>query len=139
MHTATFIRTASAALALGALAACSSTPPPTDQMAVSRTTLNRVMAEPNVAANAPVELQRARDKWVMAEKAMTDKDYDMARRYAAEAEADARVAETKSQAADSAATLQQVQGSIRALQAEIDRRAPAPAMAPAMPMPMPMR
>ncbi|WP_198969269.1 DUF4398 domain-containing protein [Xylophilus sp. ASV27] len=136
MQTATFIRTASAALALGALAACSSTPPPTDQMAVSRTTLNRVMAEPNVAANAPVELQRARDKWVMAEKAMTDKDYDMARRYAAEAEADARVAETKSQAADSAATLQQVQGSIRALQAEIDRRAPAPAMAPAMSMPM---
>lgn len=137
LKTATLIRTATAALALGALAACSSTPPPTEQMAVSRTTLNRVSAAPTVAANAPVELQRARDKWVQAEKAMTDKNYEMARRYAAEAEADARLAETKSQAADNAATLQQVQNSIQALQSEIDRRAPpppAPAAAPAMPV-----
>ncbi|MDA8523573.1 MULTISPECIES: DUF4398 domain-containing protein [Comamonadaceae] len=126
MQTATFLRTTTAVLALGALAACSSTPPPTDQLAVTRTTVNRVSGEPQVAANAPVELQRARDKLVAAEKAMTDKHYDMARRYAAEAEADARVAETKAEATNNAATLQQVQSSIQSLQSEITRRAPPP-------------
>ncbi|AVS86388.1 hypothetical protein C8239_17870 [Paracidovorax avenae] len=139
MQTATFFRTATAVVALGALAACSSTPPPTDQMAVTRTTVNRVAGEPQVAANAPVELQRARDKLVAAEKAMTDKQYDMARRYAAEAEADARVAETKAEAANNAATLQQVRTSIQSLQSEITRRDPAPAVAPgaaAVPAPM---
>lgn len=122
-HTFSLIRTSAVVLAVGALAACSSTPPPTEQMAVSRTTLNRAAAAPNVAADAPVELQRARDKWVQAEKAMSDKDYVRARRLAAEAEVDARVAESKADAAGNASTLAQVQGSIRALQEEINRRA----------------
>jgi len=139
MHTAPIFRTTAAVLSLAALAACSSTPPPVDQLAVSRSTVSRVGSEAQVAANAPVELQRARDKVAMAEKAMSDKNYDMARRYAAEAEADARVAETKAEAANNANTLQQVQASISGLQAEINRRAPGtpsvpPATAPAAPL-----
>ncbi|RYF24824.1 MAG: DUF4398 domain-containing protein [Comamonadaceae bacterium] len=138
MQTATLFRTSAAVLSLAALAACSSTPPPVDQLAVSRSTVNRVGAEAQVVANAPVELQRARDKIAMAEKAMNDKDYDIARRYAAEAEADARVAETKADAANNANTLQQVQGNIRTLQTEIERRAPAarPVPPPAAVAPM---
>lgn len=124
MQTFSLIRYSTAVLAIAALAACSSTPPPTEQMAVSRATLQRVQAAPNVAADAPVELQRARDKWVQAEKAMSNKDYDQARRLAAEAGADARLAESKADAATSAASMEQVQGSIRALQEEIDRRTP---------------
>lgn len=123
-QTTLLIRICIATLAAGALAACSSTPPPTEEMAVGRTTLHRVSAAPNVAADAPVELQRARDKWVKAEKAMTDKDYVQARRLATEAAADARVAESKADAATSAASLQQVQDGIRALDEEIKRRAP---------------
>lgn len=46
MQSTALIRTATAALALGALAACSSTPAPTEQMAVTRTTVNRVAAAP---------------------------------------------------------------------------------------------
>lgn len=42
----------------------------------------------------------------------------------AEAEVDARVAETRADAAGNAATLAQVQDSIRALQDEINRRSP---------------
>ncbi|MDD2711429.1 MAG: DUF4398 domain-containing protein [Simplicispira sp.] len=122
MQTFSLIRYGTGVMALAALAACSSTPPPVEEMAVGRTTLQRVQAMPNVAADAPVELQRARDKWVQAEKAMTDKDYDQARRLATEAAADARLAQAKADAASSAASLQQVQGSIRALQEEIDRR-----------------
>lgn len=140
MQNATLFKTSAAVLALVALTACSSTPPPTDQMAVSRSTVNRVGNEAKVVANAPVELQRARDKVTMAEKAMNDKNYDMARRYAAEAEADARVAETKAEAADNANTLAQVQASIRGLNTEIERRAPAVRPVPPVPgaAPMPM-
>ena len=123
MQTTSLIRTCVAVLAAGTLAACSSTPPPNEEMAVGRTTLQRVSAAPNVAADAPVELQRARDKWVQAEKAMTDKDYVQARRLATEAAADARLAESKADAANSAASLKQVQDGIRALDEEIKRRA----------------
>ncbi len=124
MHSSALIRTATAALALGALAACSSTPAPTEQMAVTRTTVNRVAAAPTVATSAPVQLQQAREKLIQAEKAMAEKDYVAARRLAAEAEVDARVAETRADAAGNAATLAQVQDSIRALQEEINRRSP---------------
>lgn len=93
-------------------------------MAIGRSTLQRVSAAPNVAADAPVELQLARDKWVRAEKAMSDKNYDLARRLASEAAVDARLAETKADAAGNAKALEQMQGSIRALQEEINRRGP---------------
>lgn len=124
MQTSALIRTTAAFLALGALAACSSTPAPTEQMAVTRTTLNRVSAAPAVATNAPVELQRAREKLVQAEKAMATEDFVSARRLAAEAEVDARVAETRSDATRNAANLAQVQDGIRVLQEEISRRSP---------------
>ena len=123
MQTTSLIRTCVAVLAAGTLAACSSTPPPNEEMAVGRATLQRISAAPNVASDAPVELQRARDKWVQAEKAMTDKDYVQARRLATEAAADARLAESKANAATSAASLKQVQDGIRALDEEIKRRA----------------
>ena len=123
MQTTSLIRTCVAVLAAGTLAACSSTPPPNEEMAVGRSTLQRISAEPQVATDAPVELQRARDKWVQAEKAMTDKDYVQARRLATEAATDARLAESKADAATSAASLKQVQDGIRALDEEIKRRA----------------
>ena len=53
---------------------------------------------------------------------MTDKDYVQARRLATEAAADARLAESKADAATSAASLKQVQDGIRALDEEIKRR-----------------
>lgn len=124
MQTTSALRTAATLLVASTLAACSSNPP-TEQMAVGRTTLQRVSAAPNVAADAPVELQRARDKWVRAEKAMSDKDYGLARRLSTEAAVDARLAETKADAAGNAKALEQMQGSIRALQEEINRRSPA--------------
>ena len=124
MRSPTLIRTTAAARALGALAACSSTPAPTEQMAVTRTTVNRVAATPAVAATAPVDLQRAQEKLIQAEKAMSQEDYRSARRLAAEAEVDARVAETRADAARNASNLAQVQDSIRALQDEINRRSP---------------
>ncbi len=127
MQPFTLTRMTTVALSLGALAtlaACSSTPKPTEQMAVTRTTVNRVSATPEVTANAPVDLQKAREKLILAEKAMTDKDYKTARRMSQEAEVDARVAETRADATQSANNLAQVRDSIRALQEEINRRSP---------------
>lgn len=124
MHPSAPLRTAAAALALGTLAACSSTPAPTEQMAVARTAVTRVAAAPAAAAAAPVDLQRAQEKLILAEKAMAQQDYNNARRLAAEAEVDARVAETRADATRNAANLAQVQDSIRALQEEINRRSP---------------
>jgi len=71
-----------------------------------------------------VELQKAREKLMQAERAMATEDYTAARRLAAEAEVDARVAETRADAARNATNLAQVQDSIRALQEEIQRRSP---------------
>lgn len=124
MCSSPLIRTTAALALLGTLAACSSTPAPTEQMAVTRTTVDRVAAAPAVAANAPVELQKAREKLMQAERAMATEDYTAARRLAAEAEVDARVAETRADAARNATNLAQVQDSIRALQEEIQRRSP---------------
>ena len=134
------LRTATAALALGALGA-GATHKPAEGLAVSRAAVDRVTAMPDVAANAPVELQRARDKWMQAERAMSKKDYKEARRLATEAEAVVRLAEAKAEAVDNANTLRQVQGSIRSLQQEIEHRerlvpAPAPVAVP-VPVPVP--
>lgn len=110
-------------ITLGALTACSSTPKPSEEMAVARTTVSRVSAAPEVTTNAPVDLQKAREKLVLAEKAMSEENYLLARRLADEAQVDARVAETRADAAKNANNLKQVQDGIRALQEEINRRA----------------
>jgi hypothetical protein len=107
-----------------ALAACSTIPAPVEQMAVSRSAVERVSSQPNAVDAAPIELQQAREKLTRAERAMTEKDYVNARRFAAEAEADARVAESKASAVRGERALGEVQQSIRTLQDEINRRAP---------------
>lgn len=103
------IRMAAAAMAVSALAACSSTPPPKGEMAVAQSTIDRVSAAPQVTAHAPVELQRARDLWAKAQRAMQDEEYTDARRYAEAAEAEARLAESKAQVAENQGRLQAVQ------------------------------
>jgi len=109
-----------------ALAACSSTPAPREQMAVAKSTVDQVTTAPGTAAAAPAELQSARDKLARAERAMASKDYDEARRLAEQAQADAKLAEAKSQEAHSERALRELQDSMRALNEELQRRAPPP-------------
>lgn len=106
------------------LAACSNLPPPVEQMAVTRTTVERVSSAPSTVDAAPVELSQAREKLARAERAMNDKDYVAARRLGAEAEADARVAESRASAMRGERALKEIRDSIRSLQDEINRRAP---------------
>ena len=118
------IKLAGAFAAIAMLAACSSLPPPVEQMAVTRTTVERVSSAPNAVDAAPVELSQAREKLARAERAMNDKDYVTARRLGAEAEADARVAESRASAMRGERALKEIRDSIRSLQDEINRRAP---------------
>ena len=106
------------------IASCASVPPPVEQMAVTRTTVERVSSAPSAVDSAPVELSQARDKLARAERAMNDKDYVTARRLSAEAEADARVAESRASAMRGERALKEIRDSIRSLQDEINRRAP---------------
>ena len=118
------VRLAGAVVSIFLVAACSSLPPPVEQMAVTRTTVARVSAAPSAVDAAPVELSQARDKLSRAERAMNDKDYVTARRLSAEAEADATVAESRASAMRGERALKEIRDSIRSLQDEINRRAP---------------
>lgn len=105
--------------AVAALSACASTPEPREQMAVSRAAVERVSGP--AAAEAPVEVASARDKIARANRALADKNYDLARQLAEEAEADAALAEARARSKRSDTALDEVRASIRALRAEMAR------------------
>ena len=108
-----------AVLAL-ALAACSSIPPPREQMAVSKAAVER--ASGPAGSEAAVELALARDKLERANLAMGREDYLEARRLAEEAESDATYAEAKARSVRASGALQEVRESIRMLREEMSRR-----------------
>jgi len=110
-----------AVLLLMLLAACSSIPPPREQLAVGKAAVER--ASSTAAAEAPVELSKARDELERANLAMGRKDYLEARRLAEQAEADANLAEAKARTTRSAVALQEVRDGIRMLHEEMGRRA----------------
>lgn len=102
-----------------ALAACASTPPPKEQIAVTQAAVERVSGP--AGAEAAAEVASAREKLARAQRAMADKDYVLARQLAEQAEADATLAEAKARANRSNAALNEVNESIRALKAELAR------------------
>jgi hypothetical protein len=106
---------------LSLLAACSTTPPPKEQMAVSRASVER--ASGPAAAEAPLELAAARDKLERANVAMANKDYDQARRLAQEADAEAALAEAKARSTRSERALVEVRESIRQLREQATQAA----------------
>src|SRR4051794_21113749 len=78
--------------ALLALAACATTPPPTEQLAAARAMV--AQAQPLAASDAPGDLHTAQAKLASAEAAMERGDYAVARRLAEQADVDARLAWT---------------------------------------------
>jgi hypothetical protein len=114
-------RAALAALTLATLgfAACSSAPPPREQMAVSRAAVDK--ASGPAAAEAPVEIAAAREKLSRANRAMADKDYALARQLAEQAEADAALAEARARSKRSDTALGELRESIRALRTELNK------------------
>ena len=103
------------------LAACASAPPPTDQLAVSTAAVAHAAAA-GAAELAPTEMRTAREKLDMANAAVTAKDYPRAQSLAQEAQADASLAEAKSQSIKARKAAQAVNEDNRALREELDRK-----------------
>jgi len=110
---------------LALLTACASTPPPTAELAVGRAAVERATGP--AAAEAPVEMAAARDKITRANAAFASKDYELARRLATEAEADATLAEAQSRSVRSTRALAEVREGVRMLREEMARKPVAPA------------
>ena len=106
------------------LSACAGTPP-NEELAVARAAVERATGP--AAAEAPVEMAAARDKITRANAAFAGKDYTLARQLAAEAEADATLAEAQSRSVRSTRALTEVRDSARMLREEMARKPVAPA------------
>ncbi|NTV10135.1 MAG: DUF4398 domain-containing protein [Zoogloea sp.] len=103
------------------MAACASTPPPTEQLAVSTAAVARA-ASAGGAELAPAQMQTARGKLDRAKEAMAAGDYDLARSLAQEAQVDAQLAETQARSNKAQKAAAELQESIRVLRDELDRK-----------------
>jgi hypothetical protein len=107
---------------------CTSTsaiPAPTEQMAVSRATLNAANSA-GASEFAPVQIKSAMDKMDTAERAMGAKNYDLARTMAEQAQVDAQLAATAARASKAQKAADALQQSNRILKKELDRNAVNP-------------
>jgi hypothetical protein len=107
--------------AIALIAGCASIPPPTEQMAVSKSAIANA-ASAGGTEYAPVEMKAAQDKMDSANRAMAREDYESARRLAEQAQADARLAEKKAQAAKAQKAAGAMQDDLRVLREELDRK-----------------
>ncbi|WP_349743032.1 DUF4398 domain-containing protein [Roseateles cavernae] len=126
------LRAVPGALALLALAACASTPPPSAELALSSAALTRADGA-GAAELAPAELRMARAKLERAQAALASKDHDQALQMAQQSEVDARLAEAKSRAAKARKTAEELQEGNRVLREEMGRKTPAVLPAPTTP------
>ncbi len=112
-----------AAIGIAALvvAGCASVPPPTEQMAVSRSAIANAVSAGG-AEYAPVEMRAAQDKMDRAGRAMQKEEFQDARSLAEEAQADARLAEKKAQSAKAQKAANVTQDDIRVLREEMNRK-----------------
>jgi len=103
------------------MAGCSSMKTPaTADVAVSKEAVSNA-ADAGAAQYAPMELKSAQDKLAAANKAMAAKDYPLARDLATQAQADAKLAQSKANSAKATAAADAVQDDIRVLREELDR------------------
>ena len=110
------------------MSGCASTPTvpaPTEQMAVSRATLNAASSA-GASEFAPVQLKSAMDKMDTAERAMGAKNYDLARKMAEQAQVDAQLAATAARAGKAQKAADTLQQSNQVLKKELDRNAVNP-------------
>lgn len=103
------------------LSACASQKAPaTADVAVSRAAVENA-AQAGAAELAPAELLAAREKMQQASRALADKDYKLATDLAQQAQADAKLAQSKATSAKATSAANEVQENIRVLREELDR------------------
>lgn len=95
-------------------------PVPTEQLTMARTLVEQA-DKANAQRYAPAELQRAHDELSSADKAVADKKYDDARRYAENAQVDADLASARASSGEAQHAAQEVRRSIDSLRQESER------------------
>lgn len=109
------------ATAIGLTAGCSSLKTPaTADVAVSKAAIENA-ADAGGGEFAPVEMKSAREKIVLANKAMMAKDYKLASELANQAQADAKLAQGKAYSGKAQMASDALQDDIRVLREELDR------------------
>ncbi len=109
-----------AAVLLGLTACASDKTPATADVAVSRAAVANATSA-GAADLAPAEMQSAREKMMRANKALEAKDYKLAQDLAAQASADAQLAQSKANSSKATAAADELQQSIRVLREELNR------------------
>lgn len=99
--------------------ACASTPPPVEQMAISRAAVSNASS---AGSNefAPLQLKSAVDKMSDAERALKEKNYVHARELAEQAQLDAQLAVAMTRSARAQKAADTLQEDNRVLRQEID-------------------
>jgi hypothetical protein len=108
--------------AMLSLAACASSQkaPATADVAVSRNAVDNAVSA-GAADLAPAEINMARSKMMRANEALAAKDYVLARQLATEAQADAKLAQSKAGSAKANAAANALDADLRVLREEVDR------------------
>ncbi|MDB6050289.1 MAG: hypothetical protein JWR17_3035 [Pseudomonas sp.] len=90
-------RVAALLLGVATLAACASAPLPEEQIALSKSSVNRAVSA-DATQYAPLEMKSAQDKLLLLERAVGEGDAVQSRRLAEQVEVDANLAEGKANA-----------------------------------------
>lgn len=94
--------------------------PATASVAVSTAAVENA-SNAGAAEFAPVEMNSAREKMVLANQALAAKKYKVARDYADQAQVDAKLAQSKAGSAKAQTAANALQEDIRVLREELDR------------------
>ena len=114
------IATAAASAVAVLTAACATAPPPMEQLAVARAAVADADAAGASSYDA-INIKNAHDKLDAATLALGAHDYDRARLFAEDSEADANLAATRTRSAKTQQAADEVRASLRALRAQISR------------------
>ena len=108
--------------ALLALTACSSPQkaPATADVAVSKNAVENAVSA-GAADLAPAEINAAREKMMRANAALAAKDYTLARELATQAQADAKLAQSKANSTKAQAAAAALDADLRVLRSEVER------------------
>ncbi len=121
-HSMSRLAPAACAAAVLLLTACTSAQkaPATADVAVSRNAVENAVAV-GAAEYAPEEVSAARAKMMRANEALAAKDYKLARELAVQAQADARLAQSKARSAKATAAAKALEEDLRVLRQEVER------------------
>lgn len=121
-HAMTRFAAGAIAAAVLLLAGCASPQkaPATADVAVSRNAVENAVSA-GAAELAPEEINAAREKMMRANQALAARDYKLARELAIQAQADAKLAQSKARSAKATAASNQLDEDLRVLREEVDR------------------